>query len=402
MASTRPPGPSQPLAPVQKEMRTTNIFISGLPMDYNEDRIAQTFGMFGPLASVKIMWPRVPSDYRGYLTGFVAFMSRKCAERALTAVRRGGLDGLNITVDWGKPVPIPQRPFYEHPAALSYDTTGLPFNAQQEDEMQQQMQGQQSREEAIYDALVRVASPKDRDTRRRIHRTIEFVIREGPEFEHELMARTKFDPKVCHLLSIADTCRVREGGGDRETDRQRDRGENVCLFVFFLSLSFHPPTFLSFPVSPSHFRVASLRFFGSTRRQSTCTTGGSCTRCCSLSAWTSGRRSRTACTTAGPCGSRPLLAARTNLSSVAVSRLGTRCKHPLRLCLSVCVCLPVCVCVCVCACVCLPVCVCVCVCACVCLPVSICVPSMPSDRQLPSPPLPLPFAPPMPCVHLAQ
>ena len=44
----------------------------------------ERFGKYGPLASVKIMWPRTEEDkIRGANCGFVAFMQRKDAEQAL-------------------------------------------------------------------------------------------------------------------------------------------------------------------------------------------------------------------------------------------------------------------------------------------------------------------------------
>lgn len=147
---------TEPTAAAKAELQTTNVFVSGLPMDYNEDKLAQTFGVFGPLASVKIMWPRQPSDYRGYLTGFVAFMTRKHAEKAMTTVLRKGMEGLDLTVDWGKAVPLPPKPFYVHPETQTFDSTGLPFNAQPREVFR--MRPQESREDAIYDALIKVAT----------------------------------------------------------------------------------------------------------------------------------------------------------------------------------------------------------------------------------------------------
>ena len=39
------------------------------------------FVKFGPIASVKIMWPRTDEEKaRGKMSGFVAFMTRKSAE----------------------------------------------------------------------------------------------------------------------------------------------------------------------------------------------------------------------------------------------------------------------------------------------------------------------------------
>lgn len=46
--------------------------------------LCQEFGRFGPLASVKIMWPRTDEERaRERNCGFVAFMNRRDAERAL-------------------------------------------------------------------------------------------------------------------------------------------------------------------------------------------------------------------------------------------------------------------------------------------------------------------------------
>lgn len=53
-------------------------------LQMNEEMLCQEFGRYGPLASVKIMWPRTDEERaRERNCGFVAFMSRKDAERAL-------------------------------------------------------------------------------------------------------------------------------------------------------------------------------------------------------------------------------------------------------------------------------------------------------------------------------
>ena len=44
----------------------------------------KAFGKYGPLASVKIMWPRTDEErVRNRNCGFVAFMNRQDAERAM-------------------------------------------------------------------------------------------------------------------------------------------------------------------------------------------------------------------------------------------------------------------------------------------------------------------------------
>ena len=63
----------------------------------NEEMLCQMFGKYGPLASVKVMWPRTEEEKaRNRNCGFVAFMKRKDAEKALEAFkgwRRTGLGG---------------------------------------------------------------------------------------------------------------------------------------------------------------------------------------------------------------------------------------------------------------------------------------------------------------------
>lgn len=57
-----------------------------------EQQLMEIFGKYGPLASIKIMWPRSDEEKaRQRNCGFVAFMSRKDGERALK-----NLNGENI------------------------------------------------------------------------------------------------------------------------------------------------------------------------------------------------------------------------------------------------------------------------------------------------------------------
>jgi len=53
-----------------------------------EIQLCEIFGKYGPLASVKVMWPRSDEEKaRGRNCGFVAYMNRKDGERALTALQ---------------------------------------------------------------------------------------------------------------------------------------------------------------------------------------------------------------------------------------------------------------------------------------------------------------------------
>lgn len=63
----------------------------------NEEMLCQEFGRFGPLASVKIMWPRTDEERaRERNCGFVAFMNRRDAERALKNLNGNG----RFTLTW--------------------------------------------------------------------------------------------------------------------------------------------------------------------------------------------------------------------------------------------------------------------------------------------------------------
>jgi U2-associated protein SR140 len=74
------------------------------------DDLFDTFGSFGPLASAKILYPR-PEDERPreFLCGFVAYISRTDAERALYAMAGEKLRGSDLRVSWARPITIPPK-----------------------------------------------------------------------------------------------------------------------------------------------------------------------------------------------------------------------------------------------------------------------------------------------------
>lgn len=95
----------------------------------------EVFGKYGPLASIKIMWPRSDEEKaRARNCGFVAFMNRKDGERALKFLNGKDVMGYEMKLGWGKGVPIPPHPIYIPPAMMELTMppppSGLPFNAQ--------------------------------------------------------------------------------------------------------------------------------------------------------------------------------------------------------------------------------------------------------------------------------
>lgn len=95
----------------------------------------EIFGRYGPLASIKIMWPRSEEEkLRGRNCGFVAYMSRKDAERALKTLNGRYVMSYEMRLGWGKAVPIMNQPIFIPPPLLELTMppppSGLPFNAQ--------------------------------------------------------------------------------------------------------------------------------------------------------------------------------------------------------------------------------------------------------------------------------
>jgi RNA recognition motif-containing protein len=119
---------------------STNLFLSNLPADIHEGDVVQECLKFGAIASVKLMPPRA---------GFVCYMTREDAEKALHQLNGKEWMGVKVRAAWGKPQPLPKQPLYEP---------------------------------ALSDA-VQVIIPADMVLRRVIHRTVERVVRYGMAFE---------------------------------------------------------------------------------------------------------------------------------------------------------------------------------------------------------------------------
>ncbi|XP_028839203.1 U2 snRNP-associated SURP motif-containing protein-like isoform X2 [Denticeps clupeoides] len=189
---------------------TTNLYIGCINPKMNEEMLCKEFGKYGPLASVKIMWPRTDEE-RTRVTnrGFVAFMTRKDAERALAALDGKVVMGFEMKLGWGKAVRIPPQPLYTPVGVLKMSTppppSGLPFNAQPRDRFRNDFTKPWSRSKEEFDktlseAVVKVVIPTERHLLGLIHRMIEFVVREGPMFEAIIMSKEKNNPEFRFLF----------------------------------------------------------------------------------------------------------------------------------------------------------------------------------------------------------
>ncbi|CAH8450063.1 unnamed protein product [Schistosoma mattheei] len=226
---------------------TTNLFLGNLNPKMTEQQLCEAFGRYGPLASVKIMWPRTEEERsRGRNCGFVAFMNRKDGERALDNIRGKELMGFEMKLGWGKSVPIPLYPVYIPPALLELvkppPPSGLPFNAQPRewlksfrlaikeraklvtdgadgdsappppapDRKPYDINKMSSEEltEVLREAVVKVVMPSDRSILALIHRMIEFVVLEGPQFEAAVMHREANNPMFKFLFDYQSSDHV--------------------------------------------------------------------------------------------------------------------------------------------------------------------------------------------------
>jgi U2-associated protein SR140 len=106
---------------------TTNLYVGNLHPKMNEETLCHYFGKYGPLASVKIMWPRTEEERtRQKNCGFVAFMNREHAAKALEELGDKEILGLQLKIGWGKSIPIPPAPFYVPPEMRENQLAPMP------------------------------------------------------------------------------------------------------------------------------------------------------------------------------------------------------------------------------------------------------------------------------------
>ncbi|KAH8852810.1 U2 snRNP-associated SURP motif-containing protein [Schistosoma japonicum] len=155
------------------------------------------------------------------------------------------LMGFEMKLGWGKSVPIPLYPVYIPPALLELvkppPPSGLPFNAQPRewlksfrlaikeraklvtdggdsdnalppapDRKPYDINKMSSEEltEVLRDAVVKVVMPSDRSILALIHRMIEFVVLEGPQFEAAIMHREVNNPMFKFLFDYQSSDHV--------------------------------------------------------------------------------------------------------------------------------------------------------------------------------------------------
>ncbi|KAI3379958.1 hypothetical protein SNEBB_002672 [Seison nebaliae] len=192
---------------------TTNIFLSNLTPLINEDELTEIFGRYGPLASIKIMWPR-NNEYRGRdaYCGFVAFMVREDAEKAMKELNQQEYGSYSLRLSWGKAITIPAAPIFNpneklHLFSPPNFTTNYPFNATDEiryenGKLVNSMPMISGERIALDRTTVIVQIPKNKKLLETIHLVVEFILHFGEEFEHSLIMREENNPFYSFLTNF--------------------------------------------------------------------------------------------------------------------------------------------------------------------------------------------------------
>ncbi|XP_057865763.2 protein RRC1 [Cryptomeria japonica] len=90
--------------------QTTNLYVGNLSPQVDENFLLRTFGRFGPIASVKIMWPRTEEEHRRQRNcGFVAFMNRADGQAAKDEMQGVVVYEYELKIGWGKSVTLPSQ-----------------------------------------------------------------------------------------------------------------------------------------------------------------------------------------------------------------------------------------------------------------------------------------------------
>jgi len=177
---------------------TTNLYVGNLAVDVTEAQLTQEFSQYGPINSVKIMWPRSEEQQQKTRhSGFVSFMDRASSERAKAALEGKHLNGCDLKLSWSKavkingPPPGAPAPGMMHGHGPSSGPIVLPPPPK-----------------ATGPGLVapiRIQMPGDRTKKDNIDRTAAAVASNGFDFEALLMEREHSNPRFSFLFETSSS-----------------------------------------------------------------------------------------------------------------------------------------------------------------------------------------------------
>ncbi|KAJ1499855.1 hypothetical protein HMI56_004168 [Coelomomyces lativittatus] len=184
------------------------------------------------------MWPRSAEELaRGRNSGFVCFMDRASAQRAMHGMQGKEFFGQTVRLDWGKPVALPAKPYFvldkflpkpaktttdsenkgskssSDPTIASTDSTKEKISSEGEKNTEAGEGGEESStvEPQIStpaipvrqpDEEIHVVIPDNHEVLRLIHRCVEFVLQYGHGFEEVLVMKHNENPSFLFLHDL--------------------------------------------------------------------------------------------------------------------------------------------------------------------------------------------------------
>eukprot|EP00889_Picochlorum_renovo_P007014 jgi/Picre1/34044/NNA_001521.t1 len=162
---------------------STNLVLKHLAPDIDESTLMHEFGRFGPIASVKIMWPRDEEQRRrGWNTGFVAFMARQDAVKALKEMDGIMFHNHRLGLAWGENVPIPAVPLWP-PSSAAVNPESTRKRSIDGPPIKEKINGKGP------EVIIEV--PKDERTRFIIDALALYVVKDGFDFEQAILQNEK-------------------------------------------------------------------------------------------------------------------------------------------------------------------------------------------------------------------
>ncbi|XP_024362531.1 protein RRC1 isoform X2 [Physcomitrium patens] len=193
--------------------QTTNLYVGNLAPQVDENFLLRTFGRFGPIASVKIMWPRTDEERRRQRNcGFVAFMNRNEAQAAKDEMQGIIVYEYELRIGWGKSVSLPAQALPAPPpgqmavrakegataSTVAWSGPGGPSISS--------VSGQNA--ELVVTPNVpdiQVLPPEDPHLRHVIDTTAMYVLDDGCAFEQAIMERGRGKPLFSFLFDLASS-----------------------------------------------------------------------------------------------------------------------------------------------------------------------------------------------------
>jgi len=166
------------------------LYVGNLAPTLDEHTLRLAFGKYGPIASIKIMWPRDDEQRTGgRMSGFVAYMSRRSAEEALESMQGMMLHNSELRLGWSKAVQLPAVPCWPPPPGFEsgFSTAGA------------QTYARDTPHHVALPPRIDVRLPRTSARLHLIDTLASYVLHDGITFENMICARERENPDFAFL-----------------------------------------------------------------------------------------------------------------------------------------------------------------------------------------------------------